>query len=336
METDEVVEPVPTAVVSTPTEGGMDWGYCTEFILQGQSMDMEELRERICAWGDSALVVGDGNTVKVHVHTFRPGEVIGFACSTGTLHNIKIDNMQDQHREYLVLGADATSARLDAQGEANGVAIVAVVSGAGLRQVFTSLGVNTIVPGGQTMNPSTQELLQAVESLGNTDVIVLPNNGNVLLAARKAEELSQKNVIVVPSETIPQGISALLAFNYQADLEQNGAAMNEATQSVQTAEITRAIRSVKINGLEVEEGEIIGLLNGELTVSGKTIDEVALQMLEQMNAAEHEIITAYYGEDVTEDQAEQLMTKLRERYPDQDWELVQGGQPHYHYIMSAE
>ena len=336
METDEVIEPVPTAVVSTPTEGGMDWGYCTEFILQGQSMDVEELRERICAWGDSALVVGDGNTVKVHVHTFRPGEVIGFACSTGTLHNIKIDNMQDQHREYLVLGEDATSARLDAQGEADGVAIVAVVSGAGLRQVFTSLGVNTIVPGGQTMNPSTQELLQAVESLGNTDVIVLPNNGNVLLAARKAEELSQKNVIVVPSETIPQGISALLAFNYQADLEQNGAAMNEATQSVQTAEITRAIRSVKINGLEVEEGEIIGLLNGDLTVSGKTIDEVALQMLEQMNAAEHEIITAYYGEDVTEDQAEQLMTKLRERYPDQDWELVQGGQPHYHYIMSAE
>jgi DAK2 domain fusion protein YloV len=336
MEIDEVIEPIPAAAVSAPAEGGMGWGYCTEFIVQGQSMDVEELRERICAWGDSALVVGDESTVKVHVHTFRPGEVIGFACGKGTLHNIKIDNMQDQHREYLVLGDDATAAAVDAQQQADGVAIVAVVSGGGLRQVFTSLGVNTIVPGGQTMNPSTQELLQAVESLGNTDVIVLPNNGNVLLAARKAEELSQKNVFVVPSKTIPQGISALLAFNYQFDLEQNAEAMNLAVQSVQTAEITRAIRSVKINGLEVEEGEIIGLLNGELTVSGKTIDEVALQMLEQMNAAEHEIITAYYGEDVTEEQAEQLLTKLRERYSAQDWELIQGGQPHYHYIMSAE
>ena len=336
METDELIEPTPAAVMSTPVESGMDWGYCTEFVLQGQSIDVEELRERICAWGDSALVVGDESTVKVHVHTFRPGEVISFAGDKGTLHNIKIDNMQDQHREYLVLGEDATSAAVDAQQEVDGIAVVAVVSGPGLRQVFTSLGVNTIVPGGQTMNPSTQELLQAVESLGNKDVIVLPNNGNVLLAARKAQELSQKNVFVVPSETIPQGISALLAFNFQSDLEQNAEAMNAATQSVQTAEITRAIRSVKIDGLEVEEGDIIGLLNGELVASAETIDEAALEMLGQMNADEHEILTVYYGEDVTEEQAEKLVSKLQGRYPDQDWELVQGGQPHYHYIMSAE
>jgi DAK2 domain fusion protein YloV len=336
METDELIEPTPAAVVSAPGDGGMDWGYCTEFVLQGQSIDVEELRERICAWGDSALVVGDKSTVKVHVHTFRPGEVISFAGDKGTLHNIKIDNMQDQHQEYLVLGEDAASAAADAQQEVDGIAVVAVVSGTGLRQVFTSLGVNTIVPGGQTMNPSTQELLQAVESLGNKDVIVLPNNGNVLLAARKAQELSQKNVFVVPSETIPQGISALLAFNFQSDLEQNAEAMNAATQSVQTAEITRAIRSVKIDGLEVEEGDIIGLLNGELVSSAETIDEAALEMLGQMNADEHEIITVYYGEDVTEQQAEKLVSKLQEQYPDQDWELVQGGQPHYHYIISAE
>ena len=334
MEIDEVIVPEPAAAVSTSTEGEMEWGYCTEFVLQGEGLDLTEMKERVAAWGDSALVVGDDSAIKVHVHTFRPGEVIGYASGKGTLHNIKIDNMQDQHREYLVMGDASAGAQEEAA--ADGIAIVAVVSGPGLCQVFTSLGVGTIVPGGQTMNPSTQELLQAVEGLSQKDVIVLPNNGNVLLAAQKARELSQKNVAVVPSETVPQGISALLAFNYQADLEKNAAAMQEIAHSVQTAEITRAIRSVKIDGLQVEEGEIIGLLNGDLTASGKTIEEVALQMLEQMNAADHEIITAYYGEDVTEDQAKELLGMLQEHYPDQEWELIDGGQPHYYYIMSAE
>ncbi|HUV72846.1 MAG TPA: DAK2 domain-containing protein [Anaerolineae bacterium] len=336
METDESVEPVASALVTAPAESEKEWGYCTEFILQGQGLDLDEIKGRISACGDSALVVGDDNTVKVHVHTFQPGDVIGYASSKGTLHNIKIDNMQDQHREYLIVGDNTAGVPAGSDQETDGVAVVAVVSGAGLHDVFTSLGVRTIVPGGQTMNPSTQELLQAIDGLTQRDVIVLPNNENVLLAAQKAEELSRKNVIVVPSETIPQGISALLAFNFQADLKQNADAMIEATQSVRTGEITRAIRSASINDLEVKEGEIIGLVDGELTASGKTIEETVLQTLEQMNAAEHEIIAAYYGEDVTQAQAEELVTKLRERYPEQDWELIEGGQPHYHYIMSAE
>jgi DAK2 domain fusion protein YloV len=336
METDESVEPVASVLVTAPAESEKEWGYCTEFILQGQGLELDEIKGRISACGDSALVVGDASTVKVHVHTFQPGDVIGYASSKGTLHNIKIDNMQDQHREYLVVGDNTAGVPAESDQETDGVAVVAVVSGAGLHDVFTSLGVRTIVPGGQTMNPSTQELLQAIDGLIQRDVIVLPNNDNVVLAAQKAEELSEKNVIVVPSETIPQGISALLAFNFQADLKQNADAMIEATQSVRTGEITRAIRSASINGLEVEEGEIIGLVDGELTASGKTIEETVLQTLEQMNAAEHEIIAAYYGEDVTQAQAEELVTKLRERYPEQDWELIEGGQPHYHYIMSAE
>lgn len=334
MDTDELVEAVPTAVVSSPAEGDVQYGYCTEFILQGQNLDLDEIRERIAGCGDSALVVGDDQTIKVHVHTFRPGDVIGFASGRGTLHNIKIDNMQDQHREYLVMGDDALGAQTDQ--EADGVAVVAVVSGSGLCNVFESLGVRTIVPGGQTMNPSTQELLHAIEGLNEKDVVVLPNNGNVVLAAQKAKELSQKNVVVVPSETVPQGISALLAFNYQADLEKNAEAMDKATHNVQTAELTRAIRSVKINGLEVEEGEIIGLLNGELTAKGNSIEEVAEQILEQMKADEHEIITAYHGEDVTELQAQELIDHLRKNYPEQEWELIDGGQPHYYYIISAE
>jgi len=334
MDADEVIEAVPAAVATAPVEGEMQWGYCTEFILQGQNLNLDEIKERVADCGDSALVVGDGQTVKVHVHTHNPGEVIGFASSKGTLHDIKIDNMQDQHREYLVMGADSVAAHIDQR--ADGVAVVAVVSGPGLRDVFGSLGVRNIVPGGQTMNPSTQELLQAIEDLKENEVVVLPNNANVVLAAQKARELSQKNVVVVPSETIPQGISALLAFNYQADLEKNAEAMEQAIHSVETAEITRAIRSVKINGLEVEEGEIIGLLNGELTATGKSIEAVAEQILEQMKADEREIITAYYGEDMTESQAQELIDQLRERYPEQEWELINGGQPHYYYIISAE
>ncbi len=335
MDADEVIEAVPAAVTAAPgEEAALQWGYCTEFILQGQHLNLDEIKERIAECGDSALVVGDGQVVKVHVHTHHPGDVIGFASSQGTLHDIKIDNMQDQHREYLVVGADSATTHVDEK--ADGVAVVAVVSGPGLHDVFGSLGVRTIVPGGQTMNPSTQELLQAIEGMREDDVVVLPNNGNVVLAAQKARELSQKNVVVVPSETIPQGISALLAFNYQADLEKNAEAMEQAIHSVETAEITRAIRSVKINGLEVEEGEIIGLLNGELTATAKSIEAVAEQILEQMKADEREIITAYYGEDMTESQAQDLVEKLHEQYPEQEWELINGGQPHYYYIISAE
>jgi len=336
METDELAEATPAAVRQPAAEGELEWGYCTEFVLQGRGLDVEELRKRISASGDSALVVGDDTLVKVHVHTFRPGEVIDYASGKGTLHNIKIDNMQDQHREYLVMGGDAIAASEAASEPEDGIAIVAVVSGPGLEEVFTSLGVSTIVPGGQTMNPSTQELLQAIDKLSQQQVIVLPNNDNVVLAAQKAKELADKQVAVVPSETIPQGISALLAFNYQADLPKNTEAMTRALSSIETAEITRAIRSVRINGLQVEEGEIIGLLNGDLTASGPTIREVALQLLEQMNADQREIITAYYGEDVTEEEAQELVDHLREHYPDQEWELVDGGQPHYHYILSAE
>jgi len=330
----EAVEEMALPVEGVTSEREKEWGYCTEFMIKGQDLNLEEVKERMIACGDSVLVVGDEHTTKVHVHTFRPGEVIGYASSKGTLHDIKIDNMQDQHREYLVMAEEARP--VPSAEEMSGIATVVVASGAGLRRVFESLGVGTIVPGGQTMNPSTQELLQAIEKAGSRDVIVLPNNGNVLLAAQKASELSQKNVAVVPSETIPQGISALLSFNYQADLEKNAQAMEKAAQNVQTAELTRAIRSVKINGLEVEEGEIIGLLNGDLTASGKTIEEVVSQILEHMDAAQYEIITVYYGEDATQSQAEDLVRHMKEKYSEQEWEIIDGGQPHYWYIISAE
>jgi dihydroxyacetone kinase-like predicted kinase len=213
---------------------------------------------------------------------------------------------------------------------------VVVAPGARLARVFESLGVSAVVPGGQTMNPSTQEILKTIEVLGAEKVIVLPNNVNVIMAAQQTRELSQKEVTVVPTTTIPQGVSAVLAFNYQADLETNAQMMEQAAHSVQTAEITTATRPAQINSVCVEEGEFIGLLDGELTASGSTLEEVVQEMLRQMQADEHEIITVYYGQDIVGAEAQKLADEIQASCPDQEVELVDGGQPHYHYILSAE
>jgi len=330
----EVAMPAEAAaamVSAAPSKGEMEYGYCTEFILEGRNLNLEEIKEKIDSLGDSTMVVGDENLVRVHIHTFRPGSVLEYATDLGVLHKIKIDNIQDQHQHFLQFEREAVPPK--EEGE---IAVVAVVTGAGLTRVFESLGISAIVPGGQTMNPSTEELLQAIDSLAADKVIVLPNNENVIMSAQQARELSTKEVVVVPTATIPQGISAFLALDQQADLKTNAEAMERAAKGVQTAEITKAIRSTQIKGLQVEEGSAIGLLNRELTASGDTLDEVAREMLRQMGAERYEIITVYYGEDVSQDQAERLADEIRRRYPEQEVELIAGGQPHYHYILSAE
>jgi len=329
----EVAMPAEAAVAkmsTAPSEGGMEYGYCTEFIIEGRDLNLEEIKEKIDSLGDSTMVVGDENLVRVHIHTFRPGSVIEYATGLGVLHKIKVDNIQDQHRHFLQFDREAVPP------EEGGIAVVAVVTGAGLTRVFESLGISAIVPGGQTMNPSIEELLRAIDSLEAEKVIVLPNNENVIMSAQQARELSAKEVVIVPTATIPQGISAFLALDQRADLKTNAEAMERAAKGVQTAEITRAIRSTQIKGLQVEEGAVIGLLNGDLTASGDTLEEVAQEMLRQMGAERYEIITVYYGEDVSQDQAERLASEIRRRYPEQEVELIAGGQPHYHYILSAE
>ena len=335
MEVTMPVEMAATEVGPAPMQEEIQYGYCTEFILQGENLDFEEVREKIASMGDSVLVVGDDRLIRVHVHTFHPGQVLEYATSKGVLRKIKIDNMQDQHRDFLGLVPEERRPPAPVE-ELSDIGIVVVAPGPGLARVFESLGASAVVPGGQTMNPSTEELLQAIESLGTENVIVLPNNKNIILTAQQAKGLTSKRVIVVPTRTVPQGISALLALNYQADLEANARAMEQAIQRIQTAEITRAVRSVQVNGMEVAEGEIIGLLNGQLTASGHDLDEVALEMLRQMEASQYEIITIYFGEDVSQDQAERLADEIRRRYPEQEVELIAGGQPYYHYILSAE
>jgi len=214
--------------------------------------------------------------------------------------------------------------------------VVAVVPGDGLARVFQSLGVGAIVRGGQTMNPSTKDLLEAVEEVPTDRVVVLPNNSNVIMAAEQSRELSDKEVVVVPTRFVPQGIAAVLALNYQADLETNVKAMKRAMEDVETGEITLATRSATVNGVEVSDGEIIGLHNGELKTGGETIEEVARALLAEMNSHDREIITLYYGEDVSEEEANALADRLQEDWPEQGIEVIPGGQPHYLYIISVE
>jgi hypothetical protein len=217
-----------------------------------------------------------------------------------------------------------------------GIGTVVVAPGQGLMTVFESLGASAVVSGGQTMNPSTEELLNAIERVPSEDVIVLPNNKNIVLAAEQAKALSDKHVEVVPTVTVPQGISALLALNYQADLATNVRIMAEAAKAIHTAEITTAVRSAQINGMQVQEGEVIGLVDGQLKVKGDSPDTVVMECLREMHVEELEIITLYYGEPVAADEAQRLADEIMGRYPGQEVEVVDGGQPHYHYIISAE
>jgi dihydroxyacetone kinase-like predicted kinase len=216
------------------------------------------------------------------------------------------------------------------------ISTVAVVPGDGLAHVFKSLGVGEVISGGQTMNPSTQELLDAIEALPVAKVIILPNNGNILLAAQQAAELSNKEVAVVATRTIPQGIAALLAFNYQAGLQTNAGLMRDAAGEVESGQVTTATRSVELDGIQVNTGEIIGLVNERLVAASATIDRVVLQMLEEMDLADREILTLYFGNGIEMEQANLLAAVIREQYPEQEIEVVEGNQPHYHFIMSVE
>jgi len=314
-----------------PGEAG--YGYDVQFLVIGQELDVDAIRETITEMGECPLVVGDPVTVKVHVHVPDPGVPISFGASLGSLRDVVVEDMQAQYQDFIV---ERDLAKSTVPQPSRQIGVVSVVLGDGLARVFQSLGVGAIVHGGQTMNPSTQDLLEAIERLPAEQVILLPNNSNVILAAEQARALSEKPAAVIPSRSLPEGIAALLAINYQADFEDNVAAMTSAMEDVETGEVTTATRSATINGVEVADGQIIGLHNGELKVTGHTVEEVVQALLQKMDSDQREIITLYYGELVGEDEAEALAALLQQNWPDQEIEVVAGGQPHYHYILSAE
>ena len=326
-----------------------EWGYDIQYLILGRDLDEEFIRRRLAELGGQSIVVGSGDgVIKVHVHSNDPGPILSLGASLGHLDDIVIENMtlqtlrrrgaRSQVTSSAPVGSLASSpvAELPASSLEGEIGIVAVVPGPGFRRVFESLGVSAIVPGGQTMNPSTQELLAAIEQVPNHEILVLPNNSNIILAAQQAQALSRKRVRIVPSRTLPQGISALLAFNPQVSLEENARNMEAALRAVETGEITIAIRDAEFDGLRVSTGDVIGLHNNVLSARGDSVSAVMDQLLAQMRAAEAEVITIYYGQSVTREEAEAMADRVRAAYPNQEVELVDGGQPHYHYILSVE
>ncbi|HEX6109001.1 MAG TPA: DAK2 domain-containing protein [Ktedonobacteraceae bacterium] len=313
-----------------------EFGYEVVFLLRGEKLDVEGIRQTIIDMGGvSTVVAGDEKMLKVHTHTAWPGKILDYGVNIGSLLDINIENLQEQSLTYAA-ESEAEHTAEEMQPVTQQIATVAVVAGPGFERVFHSIGLTAIVPGGQTMNPSTEELLAAVDAVDARQVILLPNNSNVILSARQVIGLSSKEVFVVPTESMPQGIAALLGFNFEADFESNCEAMTEAATRIQTAEITTAIRTVQVGGVRVREGDFIGLVNGNLVIAGQDIENVIRETLQRMSIERYEIVTLYFGEGVTKQQAEDTARSIKEKYSHLEIEVVDGGQPHYAYIISAE
>ena len=317
-----------------------EFGYEVVFLLHGENLDLDRIRQTIIEMGGvSTVVAGDEKMLKVHTHVPWPGKILDYGVSLGSLLDINIENLQEQSLTYAAESEAehaADSENSKASSLTPDLATIAVVSGAGFEKVFQSLGVSALVPGGQTMNPSTEELLAAVNAVEARQVIILPNNGNVILTARQVGNLTDKEVYVVPSDTMPQGIAALLACNFEADYATNCQIMTEGATNTQTAEITTAVRTVYIGGVRVREGDFIGLINGNLAVAGQNIDDVICDTLQRMHIDRYEILTLYYGEDVTAQEAQETAKRIKGQYSHIEIEVVDGGQPYYAYILSVE
>jgi len=318
----------------------IEFGYCTEFMINTSFSDIESFREEIAVHGDSLLVVGGEGIIKVHVHTNNPGQVLEKALLLGDLSDIKIDNMRYQHEEVLLkdelIQMELEANQMEELKLDKKYSVVAISIGEGIDALFKDLNVDIIVSGGQTMNPSTEDILSAIEKTRGEHVIILPNNSNIILAAEQTKHLSNRSISVVPTKTIPQGISALLVLNEEADLDENLKQMNESIKNVVTGQITFAVRDTEFNGKGIKKDDIIGLSEKDILASGNSIKTVAIDLLEQLVDKEKSIITVMYGSDVEEDEASELVEALEELYEDFDVELIYGGQPLYYYIFAIE
>ena len=324
--------------------------YCTEFIIQYMNPgvtedDVNKFRTRLTRIGDCVVVVGDFSLVKVHVHTNDPGKAIQYACELGELVNLKIDNMAEERRERLQKAEAAQKAAEEkkrqeeaekAEQPLKEYGMVAVSLGEGFSGIFGDLGVDHIVEGGQTMNPSIEDILDAVEKVGAKNVFVLPNNSNVILAASQAAELSERNVVVLPTKNVAMGIGAVIAFNPEASVEENREAMTAAAEQVKTGQITFAVRDTVFEDKEIKEGDIIGIHNGRIEVVGKSIHDIALELVKHVVEDGDSLITIYYGQDTKQEDADALGAEVAEMFSDLDVEVQYGGQPLYYYLISAE
>ena len=303
------------------------YGYCTQFLVEGVDLDPDDLRARVSEMGRSAVVVGNSASVQVHVHAEDPGPVISLGAGLGSLSSVKVENMDAQRERF---SADRR------EEEASSLAVVAVAWGDGFLELFRGYGADQIVTGGDTMNPSVGDLLQAIDAARSETVIILPNNSNIVPAAEQAARRSNKDVRVVPTRSIPQGVAAMLEFNLDMDADRNVEDMNEAVEAVRTGQVTEAVRAVTMNGVRVEQGMIVGMLEREVVAAGEDVEAVVRSLVEAAQDDEIELVTLYRGEPILEADAQRIAESLGSDVDDIEIELVEGGQPHYHFLISME
>lgn len=334
-----------TPAISTEN---IEFTFCTQMLIKGENLPIDTIRDHLSQDppGDSLLVVGDENVIKIHFHNNQPWKVLEYCSQFGSLHDIIVDNMVDQHHEnkaaqelaeQTTTASETTAPAEDAPEDAPLCGVIAVCSGDGMGNLFSEFGA-TIISGGQTMNPSAEDILNAVESNPASEIVILPNNSNIILAADQVKNLTSKPVQVIRSKFITQGLSAMLAFDADKSAEANAEAMSRTLDEIVNGELTYSIRPAKFNGFDIEKGDILALLNGEIIGCGKEIDAMLFELAQKMvdSYDEGEIITLYHGEDISEEQAEELKETLAEKFPDYEVELYYGGQPLYYFLLSVE
>ena len=317
------------------------FGYCTEFIILGDASKAKAFQDEIEAFGDSMIVVGYDDVIKVHIHTNDPGLVLSKAVAVGELSKIKIDNMREEHRELLTSKEEQQKiaeeqAKAEVAVEKKKYAFISVAMGEGITHVLKDLGVDYVIEGGQTMNPSTQDMMECISKLNADHIFILPNNKNIIMAATQAAEISDKDVRVIPTKSIPQGITCITMFNSEHEVDENEAALMEALELVKTGSVTYAVRDTEMDGIEIKEGNMLGLIEGKINKVGDDYFTVAEGILESMVDEDSELITIFYGKDVDENKIEEFTEKLEEKYEDCDIQMYKGDQPLYYFIMAVE
>lgn len=329
-------------------EADIKFGYCTEFIIMTEreftEKDEDEFKGYLESIGDSIVCVADDDVVKVHVHTNDPGLAIQKALTYGQLSRMKIDNMREEHHEKLIRDAEKVAAQQAKSSEEKKkkeprkpVGFIAVSIGEGMNEIFRELGVDYIIEGGQTMNPSTDDMLTAIDNVNADHIFILPNNKNIILAANQAQSLTKdKDILVIPTKTVPQGITAVISYMPEADVDTNMESMQEAIKNVKTGQVTYAVRDTHIDDKEIHEGDIMGIGDQGILSVGQSVEAATKEMLEQMVDENSELISLYYGQDVLQEDAEKFAASVEELYPEVDIDLHSGGQPIYYYVISVE
>lgn len=320
--------------------GEEPFGYCTDFVIFGHDMPFDRIRERVAQMGQSVVIVGDSSVIKIHIHTENPGSVLEFALTFGDLGQIKIENMTRQADALAEQRAQAIGPTGTRQSHApvidGQIGVIAIAAGAGLTSALESMGAHRVVSGGQTMNPSTEELLDAVRQMPVDEIIILPNNKNIIMTAKQVGVLTDKEIRVIPSRSVPQGLAALARFSLDAALDDNAGRMTAALGDVHSIEITRAVRDAELEGIAVTAGSLIGLIDGDLMASGTDLADIVTRALRSLESAEPELLTVFTGEDATPDATAKIEQIAGEIFPDAEIETVDGGQPHYQYLIGVE